>query len=232
MVLALPSKGRLQSDTLDWFAARGVSITRSGAGRQYAATVDGAPGLGIALLSAGEIPAALEAGQVHLGVTGQDLVQERIAEWTRRVRLASRLGFGHADLVCAVPAWWVDVETMADLDDAAERFRVRNGHALRIATKYHNLTRRFFRERGVADYRLIDSQGATEAAPKNHAAEALVDISSSGETLKANHLRILQDGLILKSQACLFISRGAPWSASARSAAESLTAQLGIDVRP
>ncbi|MEO1471886.1 MAG: ATP phosphoribosyltransferase [Pseudomonadota bacterium] len=231
LVLALPSKGRLQADTIDWFAARGVTIRRTGEGREYAAEAEGAPGLGIAMLSAGEIPAALEAGQVHLGVTGQDLVEERVTDWTRALRLASLMGFGHADLVVAVPGWWVDVETMADLDDAAERFRARHGQALRIATKYHALTRRFFREKGVADYRLIDSQGATEAAPKNHAAEALVDITSSGETLRANHLRVLDDGLILRSQASLFLSRRAAWDGAARQAAAGLSARLGIDLR-
>ncbi|MEM6971374.1 MAG: ATP phosphoribosyltransferase [Pseudomonadota bacterium] len=232
LVLALPSKGRLQADTIDWFASRGVAIRRTGEGREYAAEAEGAPGLGVAMLSAGEIPAALEQGQVHLGVTGQDLVQEEITDWTRRVRLAARMGFGHADLICAVPAWWADVESVADLDDAAERFRRRHGHALRIATKYHTLTRRFFRERGVADYRLIDSQGATEAAPKNHAAEALVDITSSGRTLEANHLRVLEDGVMLKSQACLFLSRGARWTPVALQAAERLAACLSVDLRP
>ncbi|MEM7566471.1 MAG: ATP phosphoribosyltransferase [Pseudomonadota bacterium] len=228
LVLALPSKGRLQHATIDWFAARGITIRRTGAGREYAAAADGVAGLGIAMLSAGEIPAALEAGLVHLGVTGLDLVEEKIADWRERLTLAASLGIGHADLVVAVPGWWADVTTMADLDDAAERFRARHGHALRIATKYHNLTRRFFRERGVADYRIVDSQGATEAAPKNQAAEALVDITSSGETLRANHLRVLEDGVLLRSEACLFMARQGSLPPPARAAATALLAQLGL----
>ncbi|MEO1776342.1 MAG: ATP phosphoribosyltransferase [Pseudomonadota bacterium] len=232
MVLALPSKGRLQQDTIDWFAARGIAIRRTGAGREYSAAVEGVPGLGVALLSAGEIPGALEAGQVHLGVTGEDLIQERVANWDRRVALLSRMGFGHADLIVAVPAWWADVETMADLDEAAERFRARHGQAMRIATKYHALTRQFFRRCGVADYRIVDSQGATEAAPKNQSAEALVDITSSGETLRANHLRVLSDGLILRSQACLFASRGGTWTDAARTAAAHLSKKLATPVLP
>ncbi|MEM6487640.1 MAG: ATP phosphoribosyltransferase [Pseudomonadota bacterium] len=230
LVLALPSKGRLQADTIDWFAARGIAIRRSGAGREYAAEADGVPGLSVAMLSAGEIPAALEAGTVHLGVTGEDLIDERIAHWRRRVTRATAMGFGRADLIVAVPAWWADVETMADLDEAAERFRAVHGHPLRIATKYHNLTRRFFRDRGVADYRIVDSQGATEAAPKNHSAEALVDIASSGETLRANHLRVLQDGRIMRSQACLFVSHAARWSPSAEAAAAAVGARLGANM--
>ncbi|MEM9763313.1 MAG: ATP phosphoribosyltransferase [Pseudomonadota bacterium] len=226
--MALPSKGRLQEDTIGWFASRGITIRRSGGGREYAAEADGVPGLGVAMLSAGEIPGALEAGLVHLGVTGLDLVEEKVADWRNRLTLAAPMGFGHADLVVAVPGWWRDVATMADLDDAAERFRARHGHALRIATKYHNLTRQFFRANGVADYRIVDSQGATEAGPKNQSAEALVDITTTGETLRANHLRILEDGLILRSEACLFIARTERLGPAAHRAAAQLMERLGI----
>ncbi|MEO0429171.1 MAG: ATP phosphoribosyltransferase [Pseudomonadota bacterium] len=228
VVMALPSKGRLQEATIDWFAARGITIRRTGGGREYAAEAEGVPGLGVAMLSAGEIPAALEAGLVHLGITGLDLVEERIAAWQGRLSLAAPMGFGHADLVVAVPGWWRDVTTMADLDDAAERFRARHGHALRIATKYHNLTRQFFRANGVADYRIVDSQGATEAAPKNQSAEALVDITTTGETLRANHLRQLDDGVILRSEACLFVARKDRLPSAAKSAAAQLMDRLGI----
>ncbi|MGF1551363.1 MAG: ATP phosphoribosyltransferase [Paracoccaceae bacterium] len=229
LVLALPSKGRLQADTIDWFAARGIAIRRTGAEREYAAAAEGVPGLAVALLSAGEIPAALDAGRVHLGVTGQDLVAEHVHR-PGRVRRAAGMGFGHADLVVAVPAWWVDVETMADLDEAAERFRARHGRPMRIATKYHNLARRFFRERGMADYRLVDSQGATEAAPANHAAEALVDITSSGETLRANHLKTLVGEPILRSQASLFVSDAARWDMPALRAGEALSERLYLSI--
>jgi ATP phosphoribosyltransferase len=136
------------------------------------------------------------------------------------------MGFGHADLVVAVPAAWVDVETMHDLDEAAHEFRLRHGRRLRIATKYHNLARGFLRRHGVADYRLVDSQGATEAGPKNLTAEAIVDITTSGATLRANHLRALDDGLILRSQAMLCISLTARCEGEARSVLAALEARL------
>ncbi|HUF87096.1 MAG TPA: ATP phosphoribosyltransferase [Thermohalobaculum sp.] len=227
LALGLPSKGRLQDETVAWFAARGVEIARTGDARQYAAEARGINGLEIVLLSATEIPRELARGRLHLGVTGEDLVRERISDWQRRVALAAPLGFGHADLVVAVPAFWVDVESMADLDEVAEAFRARHGHGLRVATKYRNLVRAFFQAKGVADYRLTDSQGATEAAPKNLSAEAIADITSSGETLRANQLRVLADGLILRSEAHLCLSRAAAWGDEAREVLEALSARLG-----
>jgi ATP phosphoribosyltransferase len=228
LILGLPSKGRLQDETLAWFAARGIEIARTGDARQYAAEARGVPGLEVVLLSAAEIPRELARGRIHLGVTGEDLVRERIPDWQRCVALAAALGIGQADLVIAVPAFWVDVETMADLDEVAEAFRARHGHGLRVATKYPNLVRAFFQAKGVADYRLIDSQGATEAAPKNLSAEAIADITSSGETLRANQLRVLDDGLILRSEAHLCLSRVAVWDGKARAALAGFAERLGI----
>lgn len=230
LVLGLPSKGRLMEGSFDWFARRGVAVRRTGHGRTYAAVAQGLDGLDIALLSAAEIPAALAQGRVHCGVTGDDLVHEAMPERPRRVRRLATLGIGGADVVVAVPAFWVDVETMGDLDQVAARFRARHGHGLRVATKYPNLARAFFHEKGVADYRLIDSQGATEAAPKNLAAEAVVDITSTGETLRANHLRVLDDGVILRSEAALWLSEAAPWPGRTRRTLERLAARLGLDV--
>ena len=226
ILLGLPSKGRLRDDAVDWFAARGVEISRDGDEREYAASARGLEGLDVVMLAAGEIPRALAAGRLHLGVTGEDLVREHLPgqgdEVGAEVRLAAPMGFGHADLVVAVPAAWLDVETMHDLDEAAHEFRRRHGHRLRIATKYHNLARAFLRRHGVADYRLVDSQGATEAAPKNLAAEAIIDITTSGATLRANHLRPLADGLILQSQAMLCVSRVAAWDAGGRAVLAAL----------
>ncbi|MDT8343176.1 MAG: ATP phosphoribosyltransferase [Thermohalobaculum sp.] len=228
LTLGLPSKGRLMEATIAWFAERGIAIRRSGSGREYAAIAEGVDGLEVVMLAAGEIPRELDRGRIHLGVTGEDLIREKIAGWESRVRIPARMGFGHADLVVAVPAWWVDVETMADLDAACAQFRARHGTALRIGTKYHVLTRAFFRLKGVADYRIVDSQGATEAGPKNQSFEALVDITSSGETLSANHLRVLADGLILQSEACLCLSLAAEWGADATAARGRLGAKLGL----
>ena len=228
LTLGLPSKGRLQADTIAWFAARGVEIAPSGRSREYRAEVRGLDGLAVVMLSAGEIPGELAAGRLHVGVTGEDLIRERIAFRRRRVELAARMGFGHADLVVAVPDFWIDVETMADLDEVCADFRARHGLSLRVATKYHNLTRGFFRAKGVADYRIVDSQGATEAGPKNQTAEAIVDITSTGATLRANHLRILEDGLILRSEANLCVSREADWPAEAEAAYAVLAERLGL----
>lgn len=228
LTLGLPSKGRLQSDTISWFAARGIEIARTGRDREYRAEARGADGLEVVMLSAAEIPAELEAGRIHLGVTGEDLIRERIAQWDRRIRLLAPMGFGHADLVVAVPAIWVDVDTMADLDDVCADFRARHGRSLRVATKYHRLTRSHFRRWGVADYRIVDSQGATEAAPKNLMAEVIVDITSSGATLAANHLRVLDDGLILPSEANLCLSCSADWQPATRATLASTLDRLGM----
>ncbi|KKN94367.1 hypothetical protein LCGC14_0189810 [marine sediment metagenome] len=205
--LGVPSKGRLMEKTFEWFAARGITLQRTGSEREYAGAVEGIDGVSLILLSAGEIPRELAAGRIHLGVTGTDLVQEKLALWDQLVAPVEELAFGHADLIIAVPQAWVDVDTLDDLDAAASAFRDKHGFRLRIATKYHRLVREFLRSTGVADYALVDSQGATEGTIKNETAEAIADITSSGETLRANHLKILSDGLILRSQATLWRSR-------------------------
>ena len=207
--LGVPSKGRLMEKTFDWFSARGISLSRSGSDREYAGRVDGIDGVELVLLSAGEIPRELAAGRIHLGVTGTDLIREKLSQWEQRVQMLVELGFGHADLIIAVPNYWVDVDTLDDLDAAAAAFRANHGFRMRIATKYHRLVREHLKTVGVADYQIVDSQGATEGTVKNETAEAIADITSSGETLRANHLKILSDGLVLKSQASLFKSRTA-----------------------
>lgn len=226
--LGVPSKGRLMDKTFDWFGARGIGLRRTGHEREYAGAVEGADGVELVLLSAGEIPRELAAGRIHLGVTGSDLVRDKLSGWSHQVSELARLGFGHADLIIAVPKCWVDVDTLDDLDAAAAAFRKEHGFRLRIATKYHHLVREFLAAHGVADYQLVDSQGATEGTVKNLTAEAVADITSTGETLRANHLKILQDGLIHKSQATLFRSRKAQWSDAERSAFAALAAQLGV----
>ncbi len=225
--LGVPSKGRLMEKTFDWFGARGVVLNRSGSEREYAADVSGVDGLSLQLLSAGEIPRELAAGRIHLGVTGIDMVREKLAFWDRSVQEIAPLGFGGATLVIAVPAFWVDVDTLEDLDAAAAAFRRRHGFRMRIATKYHRLVHEFLRREGVADYQLVDSQGATEGTVKNETAEAIADITSTGETLRANHLKILSDGVVLQSEAMLFKSRAADWSGGRKEALAQLVAQIG-----
>ena len=222
--LGIPSKGRLMEDTFAWFAARGITLGRSGGAREYAGRVEGVDGLSLVLLSAGEIPRELAAGRIDLGVTGSDLVREKLAGWRSDVVEVAPMGFGRADLVLAVPACWRDVEGLDDFAAVARDFRAAHGHRLRIATKYHRLVRAFLSAQGVADYQLVDSQGATEGTVANRTAEAIADITSSGETLRANHLKILPDSLIHSSQATLFANR-ARLSASADLAA--LTGRLG-----
>lgn len=212
--LGVPSKGRLMDKTFAWFEKRGITLSRSGSDREYAGKVEGIDGVSLILLSAGEIPRELAAGRINLGVTGIDLVQEKLPRWEQQVEEVSQLGFGKADLIIATPACWVDVDTLDDLDAAAAAFRKTHGHRLRIATKYHRLVREFLTDAGVADYTLVDSQGATEGTVVNETAEAIADITSTGETLRANHLKILSDGLILQSQATLWRSRTAPCDAT------------------
>jgi ATP phosphoribosyltransferase len=227
--IGVPSKGRLMQDCFDWFGARGVVMRRSGTDREYSGVIDGMQDVVPVLLSAGEIPRELAAGRIHLGVTGSDLVREQLGD--DEVSELARLGFGQADLVIAVPAVWIDVETVDDLDAAAAGFRKTHGHRLRIATKYHRLVREFLQAQGVADYQLVDSLGATEGTVKNGTAEAIADITSSGETLRANHLRILSDGLIHSSEAVLWASRAADWSPKDRDTMAKLAAVLGLDPR-
>jgi len=227
--LGVPSKGRLMEQCFDWFGARGVTLSRKGSEREYAAAVEGADGLELVLLSAGEIPRELAAGRIHLGVTGSDLVREKLADWSAQVTELALMGFGHADLVLAVPACWPDVDTLDDLDAAAAAFRRAHGFRLRIATKYHRLVRDFLTAEGVADYQLVDSQGATEGTVKNLTAEAVADITSTGETLRANHLKILADGLVHQSQATLYAARAADWGNGAAGVLEALTGRLGLD---
>ena len=226
--IGVPSKGRLMEKTFDWFAERGVSLSRAGSEREYAGKVEGIEGVELVLLSAGEIPRELSAGRIHLGVTGQDLIREKLSQWEQRVEELAELGFGQADLIIAVPQVWVDVDTLEDLDAVSAAFRAEHGFRLRIATKYHRLVREYLKEHGVADYQLVDSQGATEGTIKNLTAEAVADITSSGETLRANHLKILSDALVLRSQATLFKARGLKLSDEDRATRTELLKQLGV----
>ncbi len=205
--LGVPSKGRLMDETFAWFAARGITLGRAGGAREYAGRVEGADGLSLVLMSAAEIPRELAAGRIDLGVTGTDLVREKLAGWRSDVVELAPMGFGRADLVLAVPACWRDVESLDDFAAVTRDFRAAHGQRLRIATKYHRLVRAFLAAHGVADYQLVDSQGATEGTVANLTAEAIADITSTGETLAANHLKILPDALIHSSQATLFANR-------------------------
>ena len=209
LIIAIPSKGRLKDKSLELFANAGYPIVLPDDNRGYQGSVADNPDLEIAFLSASEIARELANGNVHMGITGEDLARENIAEAEDKLEFAVKLGFGHADVIVAVPEAWVDVETMADLDDVAAGFRSRYGRRLRIATKYWNLTQKFFSDHGIAVYRIVESLGATEGAPAAGSADVIVDITSTGSTIRANHLKILEDGIILQSQANLIVSKSA-----------------------
>jgi ATP phosphoribosyltransferase len=213
LVFALPSKGRLKDQVEAWLTDCGFKMEVDGGERGYRARIGGLPGVEVRLLSAADIAQSLDLGEAHLGVTGEDLLRERGGDLDARVMMLRALGFGRADLVVAAPQSWIDVETMMDLDDVAHAYLARTGRRLRVATKYHVQTRRFFAEHGIADYRIVDSLGATEGAPAAGAAELVVDISSSGATLTANNLKILSDGVILRSEAHLAASLAMAWTA-------------------
>jgi len=218
-VLAVPSKGRLQENAEAFFTHAGLSLAKPRGARDYRGTMAGYDNVEIAYLSSSEIASQLASGAVHLGVTGEDLVRESIANADKRVLLIDQLGFGHANVVVAVPQAWIDVRTMADLDDVTTGFREQHNRRMRVATKYINLTRNFFATHGVVDYRIVESAGATEGAPAVGTAEMIVDITTTGATLAANGLKVLDDGVILRSQANLVASREADWSGEARETA-------------
>jgi ATP phosphoribosyltransferase len=208
ITIALPSKGRMKDEAAAVFERAGMTIVAVGNDRSYRGRVEGRDDLEIAFLSASEIARELSAGSIDFGVTGEDLMREGLADADAQVEIAARLGFGQADVVVAVPEIWLDVETMADLGDVAADFRSRHGRRLQIATKYWRLTQQFFSsQHGIQLYRIVESLGATEGAPAAGQADIIVDITSTGSTLKANHLKILSDGVILKSEACLVRAR-------------------------
>ena len=225
-VLAIPSKGRLQEAAAAFFARAGLELTQGRGARDYRGAIAGLPGVEVAYVSSAEIVGQLAAGQAHFGVAGEDLVREKVPDVEARLELLSPLGFGHANVVVAAPRAWIDVRSMADLDDVASAYRAKRGERMRVATKYVNLTRRFFAEHGVADYRIVESLGATEGAPASGSAELIVDITTTGATLAANALKPLDDGVILRSQATLIASLTAPWGARARQAARDILARI------
>ena len=226
-ILAIPSKGRLMERTLALFEDVGVKISKSGHERGYIGEIKDLPQLEVSFQSASEIVHFLKNGRVHMGVTGEDLVREYITNADARVNFLKPLGFGHADVIVAVPNCWIDVHRMIDLEEIAVTFRKTHGRRLRVATKYMNLTRRFFSKCGVMNYRIVESLGATEGTPMSGAADLIVDITSTGTTLEANQLKILDDGIILKSQAHLISSRAADWTGIASEIGNEIIAKFG-----
>jgi ATP phosphoribosyltransferase len=231
LVLAVPAKGRLQENAEAFFARSGLALVKPRGARDYRGAVVGLDTVEVAYLSASEITAQLAAGTVHMGVTGEDLVREQMPDADDRVVLLEGLGFGSATVVVAVPQAWIDVRTMADIDDVATAFRHAHGRRMRVATKYINLTRDFFGKNGVIDYRIVESAGATEGAPASGSAELIVDITTTGATLSANGLKIVDDGIILRSQANLVAARGANWDNGTRETARVILDRIAAQGR-
>ncbi len=228
--LAIPSKGRLKEKAVALFDAAGFTLQLPEDARSYQGSLSGlsnGSAVDILFLSASEIARELVSGSVHAGITGEDLARETTPNADEHLEFSLKLGFGHADVVIAVPNAWYDVNTMADLDDIAAEFRSRHGRRLRIATKYWNLTQGHFADHGIALYRIVESLGATEAAPAAGQADAIVDITSTGSTLRANGLKILSDGVILKSEANLMTSRNADFDASQQESMLEICDALG-----
>jgi ATP phosphoribosyltransferase len=226
LTIAVPSKGRLKEDAESLFARAALPLRKTGHERGYRGKIEGLGDVEIVFLSAAEIVHQLRTARVHLGITGEDLIRETLPDADAAVQSLAPLGFGRADVVVAVADCWIDVSRMADLEDVAVQFARAHGRRLRVATKYMNLTRRFFAGHGVAGYRIVESVGATEGTPAAGTAELIVDITTTGTTLRANHLKVLEDGLILKSQAHLFASRGADWNAEAAALRDRILQQL------
>ena len=203
----LPSKGRLKRQVEKYFSERGLELVNSGTTREYLAEFKGEKKVQIILLAASDIPLGIKKGNLDVGITGRDLIFEKILDWRKCILELKQLDFGEADLVIGVPQFWIDVNHLDDLDEVAFFFRKKHSRCLRIATKYQNITREFLIDNQVTNFEIIESQGATEGAIVNGLADVIADITSTGETLKQNHLKLLDDGLILKSVTTLFANK-------------------------
>ena len=207
ITIGLPSKGRLKEKARDFFNASGLEILESDKERNYFATIKDQENIQIIYLHAKEIIQRLGDGTLDIGISGLDLLSESKKNLREKIEIVRELNFGKANLVVAVPEDWIDVQTIADLEEIAFDIRSKVNIRLRVATKYPNLTNNFLISKGVTQYKLVPSLGATETYPFIGSSEIITDITSTGKTLRDNNLRILKDGLILKSQACVFYSK-------------------------
>ena len=207
ITIGLPSKGRLKDNSIAFFNNKGFKILQSDRERNYFATIENMPNIKIIYLHAKEIIQRLGDGTLDAGISGLDLLNESEKNLQDKISIIKKLNFGEASLVVAVPDDWIDVQTIADLEEVAFDIRSKRNTRLRVATKYPNLTNDFLISKGVTQYKLISSLGATETYPFIGSSEVITDITSTGKTLEDNNLRVLKDGLILKSTACILISK-------------------------
>ena len=205
--VGIPSKGRLRKDVLNIFKKKKLRLFSERGKRDLLASIEGKKNIKIIYLHAREIIQRLGEGSLDLGFSGTDLLKESEINIQNKISVSKKYNFGKAKLVVAIPDEWIDVQTIADLEEIAFEFKDKKKKRLRVATKYPNLTREFLFSKGVTQFKLISSLGATEAYPFSESSEIITDITSTGETLKANNLRILKDGEILKSEACMMVSR-------------------------
>jgi len=207
ITIGLPSKGRLKEDSIRFFEKNNLKLTSNGGERNYFAQIENVPNAKIIYLHAKEIIQRLGDGTIDIGISGLDLLRESLINLQKKIEVKKKLNFGMADVVVAVPNDWIDVQTVADLEEVSFEFRDKKNIRLRVATKYPNLTNNFLFSKGVTHYKLVPSLGATETYPFIGSSEIIIDITSTGKTLKDNNLRVLKDGFILNSQACLLISK-------------------------
>ena len=205
--IGLPSKGRLKESALNLLRKNNLELISKGGDRDYFASLNNLPNIKVIYLHAREIIERLGDGTLDVGISGLDLLNESTVNLQKRVEVKKKLDFGKANLVVAVPDDWIDVQTVADLEEVSFYFRDKKNSRLRVATKYPNLTNKFFATKGVTQYKLISSLGATETYPFTGSSEIITDITSTGSTLKANNLRVLKDGFILQSYACVLASK-------------------------
>jgi ATP phosphoribosyltransferase len=205
--IGLPSKGRLKDKAIAFFEGKGLKVLQSTKERNYFASIENKPDIKIIYLHAKEIIQRLGDGTLDIGISGLDLLNESEKNLQDKIFIKQKLHFGEANLVVAVPDDWIDVQTIADLEEVAFDIRSKRNTRLRVATKYPNLTNNFLISKGVTQYKLISSLGATETYPFIGSSEIITDITSTGKTLEDNNLRVLKDGMILKSTACLFIAK-------------------------
>ena len=216
--IGIPSKGRLRKDVLDIFKKKKLRLFSERGERDLLASIKHKKNIKIIYLHAREIIQRLGEGSLDLGFSGIDLLKESKINIQNKISVTKKYNFGKAKLVIAIPDEWIDVQTIADLEEIAFEFKDKKKR-LRVGSKYPNLTREFLFSKGVTQFKLVDSLGATETYPFTGSAEIITDITSTGETLKANNLRILKDGEILKSEACMMISK----SSAKKKALKSLT---------
>ena len=207
ITIGLPSKGRLKDKAISFFDNNNLKILQSEKERNYFATIENKNNIKIIFLHAKEIIHRLGDGTLDIGVSGLDLLHESEKNLRDKIVIKRKLDFGNANLVVAVPNDWIDVQTIADLEEVSFDIKSRRNTRLRVATKYPNLTNDFLISKGVTQYRITPSLGATETYPFIGSSEIITDITSTGKTLDDNNLRVLKDGLILKSTACLLFSK-------------------------